>query len=76
MKFDVLCIETQKANRPPGFADKITKFLAEKGYVNVTMEQGRNTCTLIIISIYFACNIFHACFIAISILLRCTIDQK
>jgi hypothetical protein len=70
----VLCIETQKANRPPGYADKITKFLAEKGYVNATMEQGRNTCTLIIISTYFVYNILHACYIAI--LLTFTIYQK
>jgi hypothetical protein len=43
-RFDVLAIETEEQNRPPGFAAKITSFMADKGYKNVTAQQGRNTC--------------------------------
>ena len=42
IKFDVLCIETEEVNRPPGYAAKMTSFLAAKGYVNATAQQGRN----------------------------------
>ena len=42
VKFDVLCIETEETNRPPGYADKVTAFLAGKGYINATAQQGRN----------------------------------
>ena len=52
-KFDVLCIETEATNRPPGFAEKITGYLAERGYKNVTMQQGRNT--------WFVHNDFKPC---------------
>jgi len=31
--FDVLCIETETVNRPAGYADKITKYLKDRGYV-------------------------------------------
>ena len=41
-KFDVLSIETEEVYRPPGYAAKITSFLAAKGYVNATAQQGRN----------------------------------
>jgi len=43
VKFDVLSIETDESNRPLGYADKVTAFLAGKGYVNATAQQGRNT---------------------------------
>ena len=42
IKFDVLCIETDEIFRPPGYAATITSFLALKGYVNATAQQGRN----------------------------------
>ena len=43
VKFDVLCIETDEVFRPPGYAATIILFLASKGYVNATAQQGRNT---------------------------------
>ena len=46
VRFDVLCIETEEVNRPPGYASRITAYLAEKGYVNSTAQIGRNTCRL------------------------------
>lgn len=46
IRFDVLCIETEEVNRPPGYAASITAYLAEKGYVNSVGQIGRNTCTL------------------------------
>ncbi len=42
-RFDVLCIETEAANRPVGYADAVKAFLAPHGYHNVTMQEGRNT---------------------------------
>lgn len=42
VKFDVMCIETEEQNRPPGYAAHVTSFLAGKGYVNATAQQGRN----------------------------------
>jgi hypothetical protein len=44
VKFDVLAIETEEGNRPPGFALKVINYLSERGYKNVTAQQGRNTC--------------------------------
>jgi len=47
-KFDVLCVETsgllehETNNRPPGFADNVVAYLAERGYHNVTGQEGRN----------------------------------
>ena len=41
--FDVLCIETDEVNRPSGYTATISSFLALKGYVNATAQQGRNT---------------------------------
>jgi hypothetical protein len=55
----VLCIETEKANRPEGYAAMITSFLAEKGYVNATSEQGRNTCKLITYLFYISYTSFE-----------------
>ena len=43
IRFDVMCIETEANNRPPGFEEKITSFLRSKGYNNVTSQIGRNT---------------------------------
>jgi hypothetical protein len=40
--FDVLCIETEKENRPAGYEDTITAYLDERGYKKNT-RQGRNT---------------------------------
>lgn len=42
VKFDVLCIETDPLNRELGFGDKITSYLYDKGYKNVTLQTGRN----------------------------------
>ncbi|RYH22219.1 FkbM family methyltransferase [archaeon] len=44
VKFDVLCVEVDPPNRPAGYADKVTNFLADKGYVNATGVVGRNIC--------------------------------
>jgi hypothetical protein len=40
--FDVLCIETEKINRPEGFEGRITDFLSKHGY-KVYTHAGRNT---------------------------------
>ena len=45
VKFDVLCIETEKKFRTSGYAAMITAYLGERGYVNSTQQQGRNSCT-------------------------------
>lgn len=42
ISFDVLCIETDKANRPEGFSNNIRLFLDIKGYKNVH-EDRRNS---------------------------------
>eukprot|EP01031_Cornospumella_fuschlensis_P035323 gene35323-42801_t len=42
VKFDVLCVEVDPPNRPAGYADKVTAYLGEKGYVNATEVVGRN----------------------------------
>lgn len=42
--FDVLCIETEVANRPPNYAQTVTSYLADRGYVNATGQIGRNIC--------------------------------
>lgn len=42
--FDVLCVEIDPRRRPPGYADQVTRFLAERGYVAATGVLGRNTC--------------------------------
>lgn len=42
VKFDVLCIETQRDMRPPGYEEEITSFLQRKGYVK-NANFGRNT---------------------------------
>lgn len=41
--FDVLCIETEPNNRPIGYVNQVTTYLANKGYVNATGQVGRNT---------------------------------
>jgi len=40
--FDVLCIETEPSNRPPGYDIQVTQYLEEKGYKNYTGQIGRN----------------------------------
>ena len=42
-RFDVLCIETDPENRPLGFRDQITQFLAAHGYTDYSGQTGRNT---------------------------------
>lgn len=42
VKFDVLCIETEPSNRPPGYPELITSFLAEQGYQASSKQVGRN----------------------------------
>ena len=42
--FDVLCIETEPSNRPPGYDVEVTQYLEERGYRNVTGQIGRNIC--------------------------------
>ena len=44
VKFDVLCIETDPSNRPPGYGALVTEYLAGRGYVVYAQQQGRNTC--------------------------------
>eukprot|EP01038_Epipyxis_sp_PR26KG_P005995 gene5995-8254_t len=43
IRFDVLCIETEPSNRPPGYSERVTKYLEDKGYVNYSGQIGRNT---------------------------------
>ena len=43
IKFDVMCIETEEANRPPNFEQDITDYLSARGYVKDGPRQGRNT---------------------------------
>jgi hypothetical protein len=43
-RFDVLCVENDPSLRPAGFGSAITAFLLEKGYIDATGQQGRNTC--------------------------------
>ena len=38
IKFDVLCVETEPSNRPPGYADAVTAYLLERGYVAATKQ--------------------------------------
>ena len=42
VKFDVLCVETEPRYRPPGYADAVAAFLAEKGY-DLYAARGRNS---------------------------------
>ena len=42
-RFDVLCIETDPPNRPQGFRDSIAAFLGQRGYVDYSGQQGRNS---------------------------------
>jgi FkbM family methyltransferase len=46
VRFDVICVETEPANRPPGFPERITQYLEERGYRNASGQQGRNICEL------------------------------
>ena len=42
--FDVLCVETDPSNRPPGYAKLVSDFLASHGYQNQSGQMGRNIC--------------------------------
>lgn len=44
VKFDVLCIETEPTNRPPGYAETVTEFMKSKGYIDYAGQIGRNRC--------------------------------
>ncbi|RYH27803.1 FkbM family methyltransferase [archaeon] len=44
LSFDVLCVEVDPSLRPDGYANQITQYLAEKGYVPATGLVGRNIC--------------------------------
>jgi hypothetical protein len=46
VKFDVLCIETDPPNRPEGYADRVSAFMASKGYKDHAGQVGRNMCKL------------------------------
>jgi len=48
-RFDVLCIETEVSNRPPGYPEAVTSFLSERGYVNATAQIGRNICKFVLL---------------------------
>ena len=53
MTFDVLCIETEKSQRPPGYEALTVDFMKEKGYIAHTEQKGRNMCkTLVCYHIY------------------------
>ena len=39
----VLCIETEVAYRPPGYAETIRDYLAPRGYIVAAPRKGRNT---------------------------------
>lgn len=43
IKFDVICIETDPKTRPIGYSTEITAYLSQRGYMNATAQQGRNT---------------------------------
>lgn len=49
--FDVLCIETERGNRPPGYEALMIGFMKEKGYIAHTEQKGRNMCELSVIRI-------------------------
>ena len=44
VKFDVLCIETNPAQRPPGYVAAVTAFMKERGYRDFAGQVARNTC--------------------------------
>jgi len=41
--FDVIAVETDPSERPPGYANKIATFMEQKGYRCIAMKHGRNT---------------------------------
>ena len=49
VKFDVLCIETDPPNRPPGYAQKVAEYMKERGYMDYAGQVGRNMCKYIYI---------------------------
>ena len=52
-RFDVLCIETEEANRPIGYTRRVIDYMAERGYHNRTEQQGRNNCTILFLIYLF-----------------------
>ena len=42
-RFDVLCVETDPPNRPVGYRDRIAAFLSQRGYIDYSGQQGRNS---------------------------------
>jgi hypothetical protein len=57
VRFDVLAVETEASFRPPGFADNVTAYLSQWGYVNVTTQIGRNTCKCVRLTVCMYCII-------------------
>lgn len=55
VKFDVLCIETDPANRPPGYAETVTDFMKGKGYIDYAGQIGRNRCKKPSLVLYRTC---------------------
>ena len=47
--FDVLCIETDPPFRPPNYAQDVSDFMEEKGYINHSGQMGRNICKLCLV---------------------------
>ena len=47
--FDVLCIETERGNRPPVYEALMIGFMKEKGYIAHTEQKGRNMCKFSVI---------------------------
>ena len=52
IKFDVLCIETEKNNRPPCFEQQVIEYMQSKGYMKAA-QQGRNICKRAPANIFF-----------------------
>lgn len=46
LKIDVMCVEVDPPNRPVGYAQEVTAFLLQHGYVSHMTDSGRNICKL------------------------------
>lgn len=51
----MLCVETEPVNRPAGYAEAVTAYLADKGYKNATGQIGRNICAFFNMLDYSPC---------------------
>ena len=45
---DVICVGTDAKNRPPDYEAKVTRFLSDRGFLADSIQQGPNTCTLLV----------------------------